>query len=309
MPKESIPRSKSGRIMDYLANRSNIGKPFRSIKALIDDPPSLTGPIRKEDIERSFDAAGTASGGSMAFRRPRNSVGTGARPYKVKDAEPARPPTGGRRPKEGEKRFVGPSRPPKEGDKKFIGPSRPPRSGDKDFIGPTRPPKAGDKDFIGPVPKSGGSSGPKTRGMSRAYKTGAAGVAAGALGYAGYKSSPDKGAAQDSAPGKTDKGAVKRREGGGGGTQSASGKQSFKDKMQGRNWKKDGESKAPKPKDKPARAASDKSSQSGKMSSFQRVRARQLEKEGYAGRSMTREAAKKKAMEKTGGLRSLFRSK
>lgn len=56
----------------------------------------------------------------------------------------------------------------------------------------------------------------------------------------------------------------------------------------------------PKPKVKPARVASDKSSQSGKMTSFQRMKARQFEKEGVAGRSMTRSAAQKKAMEKVG---------
>jgi hypothetical protein len=49
------------------------------------------------------------------------------------------------------------------------------------------------------------------------------------------------------------------------------------------------------------KAASDKSSQSGKMTSFQRMKARQFEKEGVAGRSMTRSAAQKKAMEKSGG--------
>lgn len=54
----------------------------------------------------------------------------------------------------------------------------------------------------------------------------------------------------------------------------------------------------PKPKMKPA---SDKSSQSGKMTNFQRMKARQFEKEGVAGRSMTRSAAQKKAMEKSGG--------
>jgi len=57
----------------------------------------------------------------------------------------------------------------------------------------------------------------------------------------------------------------------------------------------------PKPKMKPARVASDKSSQSGKMTNFQRMKARQFEKEGVAGRSMTRSAAQKKAMEKSGG--------
>lgn len=39
---------------------------------------------------------------------------------------------------------------------------------------------------------------------------------------------------------------------------------------------------------------------SGKMTSFQRMKARQFEKEGVAGRSMTRAAAQKKAVEKVG---------
>lgn len=74
-------------------------------------------------------------------------------------------------------------------------------------------------------------------GVSPAGKMLLGGAAAGAAGYAAYNARSDKSAAQESAPGKADKGAVKRREGGGGMTQSASGKQSFKDKMQGRNWK------------------------------------------------------------------------
>ncbi len=55
----------------------------------------------------------------------------------------------------------------------------------------------------------------------------------------------------------------------------------------------------PKPKMRPA---SDKSSQAGKMTNFQRMKARQFEKEGVAGRSMTSAAAKRKAVEKTGGM-------
>jgi hypothetical protein len=63
----------------------------------------------------------------------------------------------------------------------------------------------------------------------------------------------------------------------------------------------------PKPKQKPA---SDKSSQSGKMTSFQRMKARQFEKEGVAGRSMSRSAAQKKAVEMPGSRKpSLFGTK
>lgn len=58
----------------------------------------------------------------------------------------------------------------------------------------------------------------------------------------------------------------------------------------------------------PPKAASDKSRVAPKMTSFQRMKARQFEKEGVAGRSMTRAAAQSKAMETVGGpsLSSLF---
>jgi hypothetical protein len=51
-------------------------------------------------------------------------------------------------------------------------------------------------------------------------------------------------------------------------------------------------------------AASDKSRVAGKMTAFQRMKARQYEKEGVGGRSMTRAAAQKKAAsEKSGSLK------
>lgn len=299
MPKESIPRSKSGRIMDYLANRSNVGKPFRSIKKLMDDPPSLTGPIRKEDIERSFDAAGVATAGSMTGRRPSNSVGTGGRQYKVKGAEPHRTATAtrGRVPKEGEKKFVGPSRPPRAGEKKFIGPTRPPRSGDKDFIGPRQPPRSGDRDFIGPrqpprsgekdfigptrPPKSGDKDfiGPvrpsKAKGTTFKRKLAiGAGLGAGSAALV----SSYKPAKKSEAERKSSRGAdfpkgkgvpsMKREP-----STEPSGKiptpttkparpttggQSFKDKMQGRNWKGGASGGAPK-SSAPVKKAGDKS--------------------------------------------------
>jgi len=52
----------------------------------------------------------------------------------------------------------------------------------------------------------------------------------------------------------------------------------------------------------PVKNTPDKSSQAGKMTNFQRMKARQFEKEGVAGRSMTSAAAKRKAVEKTGGM-------
>ena len=69
----------------------------------------------------------------------------------------------------------------------------------------------------------------------------------------------------------------------------------------------------PKPKLKPERkavgVASDKSRLAPKMTNFQRMKARQFEKEGVAGRSMTAAQAKRKATEKGSSiadLRKLF---
>lgn len=54
----------------------------------------------------------------------------------------------------------------------------------------------------------------------------------------------------------------------------------------------------------PPAAASDKSRVAGKMTAFQRMKARQYEKEGVGGRPMTRAVAQKKAMsEKSGSLK------
>ena len=65
------------------------------------------------------------------------------------------------------------------------------------------------------------------------------------------------------------------------------------------------------PKEKPAtvKTASDKSRLAPKMTNFQRMKARQFEKEGVAGRSMTAAQAKRKATEKGSSiadLRKLF---
>lgn len=65
----------------------------------------------------------------------------------------------------------------------------------------------------------------------------------------------------------------------------------------------------PKPELKAAGAATDKSRLAPKTTNFQRQKARQFEKEGVAGRSMTAAQAKRKASEKgssVAGLRSLF---
>jgi hypothetical protein len=68
-------------------------------------------------------------------------------------------------------------------------------------------------------------------------------------------------------------------------------------------------SETPKPERKATATASDKSRLAPKMTAFQRQQARQFEKEGVAGRSMTAAQAKRKASEKgssVAGLRSLF---
>lgn len=364
MPKESIPRSKSGRIMDYLANRSNVGRPFRAIKNLMDDPPSLTGPIRREDIERSFDAAGAATAGSMGARRPPNSVGTGARPFKIKGAEsqvkvtqpkpgtskfigPAKPKAKrsapkkeeapaksssprykvsgaqqiytGPKPKPGSRGFIGPTRATQPGEKGFIGPTRPPRSGDKDFIGPRQAPRSGDKDFIGPANKP---SSPKKE-SSTAKKAGIAGGATAAITgtyYATKKDSEPRKAFGGARPERTGSYPASSRSSAGARPERPGSYPAAKRKAAG-TYTKPYDKKpasaapaasggAPKPKKKPARVASDKSSQSGKMTSFQRMKSRQFEKEGVAGRSMSRSAAQKRAVEKSGGRKpSLFGTK
>jgi len=59
---------------------------------------------------------------------------------------------------------------------------------------------------------------------------------------------------------------------------------------------------APKTEASTAKTATDKSRVGGGMTNFQRMKARQFEKEGVAGRSMTSAAAQKRATEKTGGM-------
>ena len=368
MPKESLPRSKSGRIMDYLVNRSNIGKPFRAVKKLMDDPPSLTGPIRPEDIERSFDAAGLASIGSLAGKRPRLSLGTGGRPYKVSGAQSQVKVT---QPKPGTSKFIGPTKPkakakeapapaaeksstpryrvsgsqqtytgskPKPGSKNFIGPTRATQPGEKGFIGPTRPPRSGDKDFIGPTKPAS-----EKKGMSTEKKVGIAGAATGAItgGYIATRANQPKQDAQTKIEGR------KEYPGSNKGNRTApeasTSKSGFGSRISERAKlerlratraaldKKPAESPyIPKPSPKPeksdvksaegktsqssgaktVKSASDKSRLAPKTTNFERMKARQFEKEGYAGRSLTRAQAQKLAGAKSGSntssLMSLF---
>ena len=153
MAKGSIPRSRTGKALDYLKNRSDIARAIRGAGQFITNPPSLTGPITEADAARSFNVASMFAGGGGMFRRPAGSIGTGGRPYKVSGAVPKTP--------------VKKVPVPKPGNKKFIGPTRPTQSGEKGFIGPTQPPKAGQAGFIGPTRPATTSSGPKKRLMSK----------------------------------------------------------------------------------------------------------------------------------------------
>lgn len=284
MPKGSLPRSRSGRIMDYLVNRSNIGKPVRSWKKLMDNPPSLTGPIRDEDVERVFDVGSAVAGGSTAFARPKGSLGTGARPFKVEGAQPARPAAPSKPATPKKTSASGPKKTSASGPKSRQQPSgtftsrvdamrkRPRTQRESEVFGPvairrtTEPTKyqrpggavtkyerpggavarpqasnAADKRDLMTV-RGGGSDKGRIVGISPTGKMILGGAAAGAAGYAAYKARAGKTAAE-TAEGKGDKGVVNRREGGGGMTASAktdrggSKAQSFKGKMQGRNWK------------------------------------------------------------------------
>lgn len=64
-------------------------------------------------------------------------------------------------------------------------------------------------------------------------------------------------------------------------------------------------SPVPKSKPTPEKAATDKSRLAPKMTNFQRMKARQFEKEGVAGRSMTAAQAKRKATEKGSSIADL----
>lgn len=74
--------------------------------------------------------------------------------------------------------------------------------------------------------------------------------------------------------------------------------------------KESAKSKTETPKEKTVKTASDKSRLAPKLTNYQRMQAKQLEKEGYAGRSLTRSQAKKmagaKSASNTSSLMSLF---
>jgi hypothetical protein len=217
------------------------------------------------------------------------------------------------KPKPGEKNFIGPRDKPRSGDKDFIGPmNRPARPGDKNFIGPRERPRAGDEDFIGPMnraPKAGekGFVGPVRPAPKRTFGKMKAGAAAGAglLGYASYRSA-DKPSAQKKEAPRDDR------------SSSGSSKaDAFRAKQQGMkvdgsptNPDKSGTNKA-----KPKRAG-DKSRVAGgaktekKMSNFERMKKRGYEKEGFGGRSMTSRGAESRVKkERSFKFKDLFAKK
>jgi hypothetical protein len=228
------------------------------------------------------------------------------------------------KPQPGDRKFIGPTQKPKPGDKKFIGPKDKPRSGDKDFIGPmNRPakpgekgfigprekPRSGDKDFIGPnpqAPKAGSKDfvGPM-RPPKRTFGKLKAGAAAGAglLGYASYRSA-DKPSAQKREAPRDDRA-----------SSGSSKADAFKKKQQGMNvpGSPTNPKKAGPKKDGPKKAG-DKSSAAAKpekkMSNFERMKKRQYEKEGYGGRSMTSRGAEGRVKKERGfKFKDLFKKK
>jgi hypothetical protein len=235
------------------------------------------------------------------------------------------------RPQPGDRKFIGPSQKPKPGDKNFIGPSGKPRSGDKDFIGPNpraakpgdknfigprEKPRSGDKDFIGPNPQAPKPGSKDFVGPMRA-STGArtfggkmkAGAAAGAglLGYASYKNA-DKPNASSKPSGQSSGPRDDRASSG------SSKADAFRKKRQGMNTpgsptnpNKSGPKKdGPKKADGKSRAAKPEK----KMSNFERMKQRQYEKEGYGGRSMTSRSAEGRVKKERGfKFKDLFKKK
>ena len=224
------------------------------------------------------------------------------------------------KPKPGDKTFIGPANRPQPGEKNFIGPmARPARPGDKNFIGPRERPRAGDKDFIGPTPRAPkpgekGFIGPM-RNAAGARNFGgkmAAGAAAGAglLGFAAYKSADKPNAS--SKPSSQSSGPRDDRASSG-----SSKADAFRAKQQGMkvdgsptNPDKSGTNKA-----KPKRAG-DKSRVSGgaktekKMSNFERMKKRGYEKEGFGGRSVTSRGAESRVKkERSFKFKDLFAKK
>jgi hypothetical protein len=269
----------------------------------------------------------------------------GARDAAFKDAK-ANSRSVTRKPRPGEKKFIGPTNKPQPGDRKFIGPTQKPKPGDKNFIGPRDKPRSGDKDFIGPNPRAAKPGdknfiGPREKPRSgdkdfigpnpQAPKPGSkdfvgpmrsstgartfggkmkAGAAAGAglLGFAAYRSADKPNAS--SKPSSQSNAPRDDRASSGSSTADA-----FRKKRQGMNvpGSPTNPNKAGPKKDGPKKAG-DKSSAAAKpekkMSNFERMKKRQYEKEGYGGRSMTSRSAEGRVKKERGfKFKDLFKKK
>lgn len=268
----------------------------------------------------------------------------GARAQALKEAKAASK-GGTRKPRPGEKQFIGPTNRPQPGDRKFIGPSKKPEPGDKNFIGPSAKPRSGEKDFIGPdprAPKPGerGFVGPREKPRSgdkdfigpnpRAPKPGEkgfvgpmrgaastrtfggkmkAGAAAGAglLGFAAYKNADKPNAS--SKPSSQGQSSGPRDDRASSGSSKAD---AFRKKRQGMNTP--GSPTNPGPKKDGPKKAGDKSRAAAKpekkMSNFERMKKRQYEKEGFGGRSFTSRGAESRVKkERSFKFKDLFAKK
>lgn len=268
-------------------------------------------PEKAADVSRGSARAEALKEARMANRGATRKP----RPGEKKFIGPTNKPQPGERkfigpsnkPQPGDKRFIGPSGKPRSGDKNFIGPNpRTPRAGDKNFVGPKEKPRSGDADFIGPnprAPKAGdknfvGPTKPRTFGsMSRSQKLA---LGAGAAGTAAmlYRGA-DKPSAQKRESPRDDR------------ASSGSDKAAkFKAKRQGMNTpgSPTNPNKAtPKKTGDKSRAAAKPEK---KMSNFERMKQRQYEKEGYGGRAMTSRGAESRVkQERSYKFKDLFSKK
>ena len=222
------------------------------------------------------------------------------------------------KPKPGDKTFIGPANRPQPGEKNFIGPmARPARPGDKNFIGPRERPRAGDKDFIGPTPRAPkpgekGFIGPM-RGAAGARNFGgkmAAGAAAGAglLGFAAYNSA-DKPKAS-SKPSSQSSGPRDDRASSGGGTFKPINRDNLSENGKKTFDGRQGQNKDGSKKDGNKSRVSGGAKTEKKMSNFERMKKRGYEKEGFGGRSMTSRGAESRVKkERSFKFKDLFAKK
>lgn len=224
----------------------------------------------------------------------------GARANALKEAK-ASNRAATRKPRPGEKKFIGPVNKPKPGDKNFIGPSNKPQPGEKNFIGPmNRAPKPGEKGFIGPMR---GAAGARTFGGK--LKAGAA-AGAGLLGFAAYKNA-DKPKASGSSPATSQSSGPRDDRASSKSDKAAA----FRAKQQGMNTP--GSPTNPNTKKPETKQTGDKSRLANpekKFSNFERMKQRQYEKEGFGGRSMTSSRAKERVKTERGfKFKDLFKKK